>query len=593
MSLDSASSQKDASGAPAAGPMHQVMGRRWMVAAGHPLAAQAAARILEAGGNAIDAGCAAGMMLGVVHPDMVSFAGVAPILVHLARTGETFEVSGVGPYPKRATVEFFNEKCGGQIPTGLLRTVVPASPDAWCAALERWGTKSFAEVAAPAMECAEHGFPLSAFSSYQFGRSADKIRKFPTSAALYLVKGQAPSPGHLLVEAELAQTIKTMAAAELKARARGRAGAIRAARDAFYKGDIARRIAEYHAREGGLLTAEDLAEFSVEVAPALKTSFGEYEVAACGFWCQGPVLLQMLNLIEGYDWRALGHNTPRALHILAEATKLAFADREAYYGDPLHVKVPVDGLLSKEYAAARRALIREDRAWPDLPPAGDPYGLRAVANGGHGGGHGVSGPVSLSPGGLLDTSYVSVVDAEGNAFSATPSDPGVDSPVVPGVGCVVSPRGSQGWLAPGHPSVVAPGKRPRLTPAPAMVLRDGRAFMPFGTPGGDVQQQAMLQVLLNITAHGMAPQQAVEAPRVATRSFPDSFWPHAHAPGLLEAESRLSVETRAALAGLGHNVAEWPDWDWRAGAVCCVVARPDGILMGGADPRRGAHAIGW
>ncbi len=593
MSLDSASSQKDASGAPAAGPMHQVMGRRWMVAAGHPLAAQAAARILEAGGNAIDAGCAAGMMLGVVHPDMVSFAGVAPILVHLARTGETFEVSGVGPYPKRATAEFFNEKCGGQIPTGLLRTVVPASPDAWCAALERWGTKSFAEVAAPAMECAEHGFPLSAFSSYQFGRSADKIRKFPTSAALYLVKGQAPPPGHLLVEAELAQTIKTMAAAELKARARGRAGAIRAARDAFYKGDIARRIAEYHAREGGLLTAEDLAEFSVEVAPALKTSFGEYEVAACGFWCQGPVLLQMLNLIEGYDWRALGHNTPRALHILAEATKLAFADREAYYGDPLHVKVPADGLLSKEYAAARRALIREDRAWPDLPPAGDPYDLRAVANGGHGGGHGVSGPVSLSPGGLLDTSYVSVVDAEGNAFSATPSDPGVDSPVVPGVGCVVSPRGSQGWLAPGHPSVVAPGKRPRLTPAPAMVLRDGRAFMPFGTPGGDVQQQAMLQVLLNITAHGMAPQQAVEAPRVATRSFPDSFWPHAHAPGLLEAESRLSVETRAALAGLGHNVAEWPDWDWRAGAVCCVVARPDGILMGGADPRRGAHAIGW
>src|SRR3984893_6420090 len=203
-----------------------------------------------------------------------------------------------------------------------------------------------------------------------------------------------------------------MVDAEGKSRARGRAGAIRAARDAFYKGEIAQRIAEYHAREGGLLTAEDLAEFSVEVAPALKTSFGEYEVAVCGFWCQGPVLLQMLNLIEGYDWRALGHNTPRALHILAEVTKLAFADREAYYGDPLHVKVPADGLLSKEYAAARRALISEDRAWPDLPPARDPYGLRAVANGGHG----VSGPVTLRRGDSLDTSYVSVVDAEGNAF---------------------------------------------------------------------------------------------------------------------------------------------------------------------------------
>ena len=184
MSLDSASSQKDVGTAPAAGPMHQVMGRRWMVAAGHPLAAQAAARVLDAGGNAIDAGCAAGFMLGVVHPDMVSFAGVAPILVHLGRTGETFEVSGVGPYPKRATAEFFRERCGGQIPAGLLRTVVPAAPDAWCAALERWGTKSFGEVAASAMECAEHGFPLSVFSAYQFGRAADKIRKFPTSAAL-------------------------------------------------------------------------------------------------------------------------------------------------------------------------------------------------------------------------------------------------------------------------------------------------------------------------------------------------------------------------------------------------------------------------
>jgi gamma-glutamyltranspeptidase / glutathione hydrolase len=589
MSLDSASSQKDAGAAPAGGPMHQVMGRRWMVAAGHPLAAQAAARILEAGGNAIDAGVAAGFTLGVVHPDMVSFAGVAPILVHLGRTGETFEVSGVGPYPKRATAEFFREKCGGQIPVGLLRTVVPAAPDAWGTALERWGTKSFGETVAPALECAEHGFPLSVFSAYQLGRAADKIRRFPTSAAVYLKDGQGPPPGHLLVEAELAQTIKIMVAAEVKSRARGRAGAIRAARDSFYKGEIAQRIADYHAREGGLLTTEDLADFSVEVAPALKTSFGEYEIASCGFWCQGPVLLQMMNLIESYDWRALGHNTPRALHILAEAMKLAFADREAYYGDPLYVKVPADGLLSKEYARARRALIREDRAWPDLPPAGDPFGLRATANGGHG----VSGPVSLRPEGSLDTSYVCVVDAEGNAFSATPSDPGVDSPLIPGVGCVVSPRGSQGWLSPGHPSLVAGGKRPRLTPAPAMVLRDGRAFMPIGTPGGDVQQQAMLQVFLNVTAHGMAPQQAIESPRIATRSFPDSFWPHVHAPGVLEAESRLSAETRAALGTLGHSVSAWPDWDWRAGAVCCVVVGPDGTLRGGADPRRGALAIGW
>jgi gamma-glutamyltranspeptidase/glutathione hydrolase len=188
---------------------------------------------------------------------------------------------------------------------------------------------------------------------------------------------------------------------------------------------------------------------------------------------------------------------------------------------------------------------------------------------------------------------VAVVDAEGNAFSATPSDPNVDSPVVPGVGCVISPRGSQGWLIPGHPSEVAPGKRPRLTPAPAMAFRDGRVFMPFGTPGGDVQQQAMLQVFLNITAHGMSPQQAVEAPRVATRSFPDSFWPHSDFPGRLDCEAGIAAQTVESLRALGHGVEDRPARDWRSGAVCAVVVGADGTLMGAADPRRGAHTIGW
>ncbi len=585
MTLDSAQYQR----APVptlAGPMTQVMGRRWMVSAGHPLAAQAAARILEAGGNAIDAGVAAGLMLGVVHPDMVSFAGVAPILVHLASSGETFEVSGVGPYPKKVSAEVFRSRHGGQIPAGVLRTVVPASPDAWCAALERWGTLSFGDAVAPALECAEHGFPLSVFSAAMIRNNAERLARFPTSAALYLPGGAPVAAGQLFVQAELAGTIKAMVAAEIRSRSRGRAGAIRAARDAFYKGEAAQRIAAFHAREGGLLTAEDLAEFQVDVAPALKTTFRGYEIAACGFWCQGPVLLQMLNLIEPFDLAALGHNSPRALHLLIEAMKLAFADREAYYGDPRHVKVPGEALLSKEYAALRRALIHEDRAWPDMPAPGDPAAMAAVRNG-----------ASMAPprghSGSLDTSYVAVVDAEGNGFSATPSDPPVDSPVVPGVGCVVSPRGSQGWLEPGHPSEVAPGKRPRLTPAPAMAFRDGRLMMPFGTPGGDVQQQAMLQVFLNITDFGMSPQQAVEAPRVATRSFPDSFWPHAASPGRLDAERRLAPETRTALADLGHAVSEWPDWDWRAGGVCAVLIGPDGTRLAGADPRRGAHAIGW
>ena len=587
MSLDAAQSQKNNPQA-ASGVMNQVMGRRWMVAAGHPLAAQAAARILEAGGNAIDAGAAAGMMLGVVHPDMVSFAGVGPLLVHVAKSKKTYEVSGVGPYPRLASAEYYRTQCGGEIPVGLLRTVVPATPDAWCTALARWGTKTFAEVAAPAYECAKNGYPVSTFSAAMFERSADKLARWPSSAAVYLPGGKAPRAGQLLVERELAATIKLMMDGEAKARRQGRVKAIAAARDVFYRGEIARRIAAYHEKAGGLLRYEDLAEFAVEVAPALKTSFHEYEVATSSFYCQGPVLLQMLNLLEGDDLTGLGHNSPRALHLIVEAMKLAFADREAYYGDPRHVKVPADGLLSKVYAKARRALIHPDRAWPGMPPAGDPYGLAAVKNGAPRTPPGLKG-VS----GLLDTSYVCVVDEQGNGFSSTPSDPCVDSPVVPGVGCVISPRGSQGWLAPGHPSEVAPGKRPRLTPAPAMAFKNGKLSMPFGTPGGDVQQQAMLQVFLNVTAYGMPVQRAIDAPRLATRSFPDSFWPHPDAPGVLEIERRMPAATRDALAALGHQVSEWPEWDWRAGAVCAIVVGPDGTRHGGADPRRGAHAIGW
>jgi gamma-glutamyltranspeptidase/glutathione hydrolase len=585
MSFDAAESQPRLSGF-SPGRSTPVLGRRWMVSAGHPLAAQAAARILEAGGNAVDAGVAAGICLGVVHPDMVSVAGVAPIMVHLARSGETHTVSGVGPWPGRAGVGFFKERCGGQIPVGVLRTVVPAAPDAWCTALALWGTKTFAEVAAPALECAAQGFPLSPFSAMLIRSEESAYRRWPSSAALYLPGGRPRSPGELLIQPELAETLRTMTDAERRAAGRGRAEAIRAARDAFYTGRIAEAICAFHREEGGLLEREDLARFRVEVAPALRTTFREYEVAACGFWCQGPALLQILNLLEPYDLLALGHNSARYLHLLTEAIKLAFADREAYYGDPNHVKVPGDGLLSKTYAQARRQLIQEDRVYAAAPP-GDPLGLAPVKNGWT--------PPPAEPSEIprdMDTSYVAVVDAEGNGFSATPSDPSIDSPVVPGVGCVVSPRGSQGWLDPAHPSAVAPGKRPRLTPAPAMVFKGGRLFMPFGTPGGDVQLQAMLQVFLNVACFGMAPQEAVEAPRVASRSFPDSFWPHPTFPRLLNVEARIASEVADGLTARGHRVEFWPQWEWRAGGVCAIVVGPDGTLMAGADPRRGAHAIG-
>ena len=576
MSLDSVSSQQKA-------PVHrptstvQTIGTRWAVAAGHPLAAEAGARLLGAGGNAVDAGVAAGFTLGTVHLDMVSVAGVAPILVHVAGTGRTWQVSGVGPYPRASSREYFMTRHGGQIPPGLPRTVVPAAPDAWCTALERWGTMSFADAITPALEHAERGFPVSAFSAYQMGSNADKYRRWPTSAALYLRDGRAYRMGEILVLRELADTFKRMVAAE-KRTGGSRAAGVRAARDEFYRGETAKRIAEFHRANDGPLALADLADFSVEVAPALTTTFGGYEIAACGFWCQGPVLLQIFNMLEGVDLAALGHNSPAYLHRIVETIKLAFADRDAYYGDPNFVNVPAERLLSREFAEMRRALVGA-RAFKEMPPAGDAAARRELL------------PLAGGSSDALDTSYVAVIDAEGNGFSATPSDPNVDSPVVAGVGCVVSPRGSQGWLDPAHASVVAPGKRPRLTPAPAMALKDGQVFMPFGTPGGDVQQQAMLQVFLNTTVFGMPLQEAIEAPRVASRSFPDSFWPHAYSPGKLEAERRIEAGTREALVGLGHEISEWPDWEWRAGAVCAVKMGPENTRWGGADPRRGALAI--
>jgi gamma-glutamyltranspeptidase/glutathione hydrolase len=597
MTLDSAASQSTAPTAAAFAPTATApsSGREWAVAAGHPLAAQAAARVLQAGGNAIDAGVAAGLCLGVVHCDMVSFAGVAPILVHRAATRETLQVSGVGPYPMAATLGEFLRRFGGDLPAGLPRAVVPASPAAWLAALARWGTMSFEDVVAPALECAARGFPVTPFSAHLMAQNADAYRRWPTSAARLLRDDRTLRAGEILVQPELAETITTMVRAEQRTGG-DRAAGVRAAADAFYRGDIARTIAAYHRDNGGFLAYEDLAAFQVEVEPALRTSFREYEVAACGFWCQGPVLLQLLNLLEPLDLRGLGHNSPDYLHTLVEVIKLAFADRDLYYGDPLHVKVPADGLLSKAYADTRRALIRTGEAWPGMAPAGDPYSLAAGRNGpeasrsaGRAAGEG-TGPAGSR---ALDTAYVAVVDAQGNAFSATPSDPNVDAPIVPGVGCVVSPRGSQGWLDAAHPSVLAPGKRPRLTPAPAMAFRDGRLLMPFGTPGGDVQQQALLQVFLNVAVFGMPIQEAVEVPRVASRSFPDSFWPHAIAPGKLEVEGRIPAATRDRLAERGHQVSAWPDWDWRAGGVCAILVGDNGVRHGAADPRRGAHSIAW
>ena len=560
-----------------------IAGTRHGVAAGHYLAAEAGFAILEDGGNAIDAGVAAIVALAVVQSNFVNVAGVAPIILYSAEHDELVTIDGLGTWPAAATLALFEDTHGGSIPEGLLRTVVPAAPDAWITALERYGTVSFADTARAAIRFATEGFVMYPMMSEQIAAIEECFARWPSSAEVYLPGGAAPVVGRNFVQSDLGRTLQYMVDEETAAAKKGRGAGLQAARHAFYRGDIAATVCAYHSENGGLLTMDDMAGYRVTVEPPVEARFGDSDVYACGPWCQGPVLLQALQILRGFDLARLGHNTPDYVHTVTEAIKLACADRERYYGDPKFVDVPIEWLLSEPYAAERRARIRDDVAFPELPPPGAGAGERFPPR-----------STEASAGAALDTSYACAVDREGNVFSSTPSDVAHDTPVVPGTGLCVSSRGAQSWAVAGHASAVAPGKRPRLTPNPALALGPEGLQMPFGTPGGDVQSQAMLQTFLNVRVFGMDVQRAVEAPRFASLSFPNSFEPHAYLPGRLQIEARLADTVGDDLAGRGHDVAVWEDWTWLAGSMCTIVKdRRSGTFSAGADPRRPAYALGW
>jgi gamma-glutamyltranspeptidase/glutathione hydrolase len=577
-----------------------IMGTRHMIATTQYLATEAGFKILEAGGNAIDAGVAAGIALGVVQPEFVNVAGVAPIILYSAAENRIVTIPGLGTWPKTLDRNYFKKNHGGKIPQGIMRTVVPAAPDAWITALERFGTMSFGEVAQSAISYARDGFPVYPLMSEIITDHEAEYRLFPSNVDLYLPKGRPPQAGEVFVQKALGATLQHMADQEAAARSRGREAGLAAARDAFYRGDIARAIVRYQKENGGILSAADLANYHSGFDEPVQTSFGDIKLYACGPWCQGPSMLQAMNLLDAAELHKLGHNSTSYLHHITEAVKLAFADREAYFGDPRMIDVPIEAMLSRDYARKRREMIRPDRAWPEMPLAGNPRNLAAEPAYPHPNppqlaGEGREGilPERAFSAPELDTSHVCCIDKHGNVFAATPSDGSYNAPVIPELGIIPSPRGSQNWGDPEHPSGVAPGKRPRLTPSPAIAIEPGRMKMPFGTPGGDVQTQAMMQVFLNIHLFGMDVQEAVEAPRVASYSYPSSFEPHAYHPGLLNMESRIDKATGEALGRLGHKIGWWPDWTWLAGAVCTVVAdQESGVLKGGADPRRPSYALG-
>ena len=560
-----------------------------MVASGHYLASAVGLRVLQQGGNAIDAGVASGIAINVTLPYLTNFGGVAPIMVYRADRDEVVTISGLGRWPQAANLEDYTRKYGGDIPLGIPRSVVPSACDAWLTALERYGTMSLEQVLAPGLELAETGFPASLHLSRGIEGARQYIGGCPSTAEIFMPGGEPIGIGEVVVQRDLARTFCRMLEVEKASAHKGREGAIRAARDSFYKGDIAEEMVRFSEEQDGLLSMDDFSKFSVEVEVPQSGTYREYTLYTCGPWCQGPSLIQILNILEWFDLGAMGLNSAQYLHTLVEAVKLAFSDRHRYYGDPDFVDVPMDRLLSKEYASGRRNSLDPDKAWPEMPPPGDPWSHGAEVRS-----PGTVEAVPRSGPAEADTSYVCVVDQWGNAFSATPSDGFASTPIVPGLGLIISPRGSQTWLDPQHPGCLRPWIRPRLTPNPAMAFKDGRLFMPFGTPGGDMQIQAMVQMFLNVVEFGMDPQQAVEEPRVRTDSFPNSFWPHAYHPGRLSLEPGIGREVGARLEKLGHLVG-WADgWTMSMGGLCgIVVDQEQGTLVGGADPRRDSYALGW
>ncbi len=580
------------------------------VAAGHYLAAQIGARALADGGNAADAACAMGFALHVLEPHMNGLGGEAPALVYVADEDRTYAISGQGPAPAAASLERMRALGLDRVPPdGFLAAAVPASLDTWCRLLERFGTLRLEEVVAPARGLAEQGFPMEPFLEGILRLVAPRFRDhWPTSAAVYLPVRRI---GARQTNPALARFLGDLASAE-RATSGGREVGIRAARDHFYRGAPAEQI-ERFLREpildatgrphAGLLRADDLARYQGCIEDAISVSYRGAQVWKTPPWGQGPVFLQQLRLLEGFDLGGMGRGSADAFHTWIEVAKLAFADREACYADPRFADVPLGQLLDRDYADARRRLVDPERASLALRPGlgrlpeGWPLDQAAAA--------GPSGEPPLGPAetaqvpvqaaaiGRRDTTQLVAVDRFGNAVSATPSGGWIPtSPVVPELGFPVGTRLQMAVLDPGHPNALAPGKRPRTTLSPSMArLPDGRRLA-FGTPGGDQQDQWTLHFFLNLVDFGVDDlQEAIDAPTVHSEHMPSSFYPRLARRGVVSAEDRVGDPVIEALAARGHRVERKGGWE-HGRVMAAAVSDGDASCESAASPRhRVAYAI--
>jgi gamma-glutamyltranspeptidase / glutathione hydrolase len=582
-----------------------IMGREAMVCTEHYLSASAGARIFALGGNAIDAAVAATLVEGVVNPHMHTIGGEAPMLIYSANAARVVAVNGNMAAPAKATIEYYRQRKMNLVPgEGVLAAGVPAAFDALAAALESFGTLTLANVVEPALKLCEDGIPMHAGLSGHGDTPADlsgligrasirsneqKFReRWPTTAQIYLPNGQLPRPGDIIRNPALAKFFHRLLEAEAGARSRGREAAIEAARDRFYRGDIAREIVAWSQTNGGLLEESDLAQFTTRFEEAVTIDYHGLTVHKCQPWSQGPVFLQQLRILEALDLPQMGHNSAEYIHHLVETAKLAFADREAYYADPQFEPVPIEALLSRKYADLRRALIDPQAASKEQRP-GEPIAMRAVAAGG------AREPRSWGSG----TIHVTTADGRGNMVACTASGGWIpSSPVIDTLGFPLGTRMQTFYLDERHPNALKPGKRPRTTLTPSLATRNGQPFMSFGTPGGDQQDQWTLQFFINVVDFGMDLQEAIEAPRFSTAHFPSSFYPHNSMPRVVRLEERIDRNVIDQLAERGHQVVARPPWC--EGHVLGIRFDPvRRLLEGGADPRgqlavvMAAQAIGW
>jgi gamma-glutamyltranspeptidase/glutathione hydrolase len=569
-------------------------GLKFAVAAGSDYATDAGERMFQKGGNAVDIGVTAMFAAAVTEYSHFGFGGEAPILIR-TKDGKVHAIAGVGTMPKLATAEFFRkrplqtgeltsepEKGGlkGMVPVaGLMPALVPGMVEAGLVALREYGTKSFNEVIEPAIELAD-GSAIDEMRSGTIERCRPFFDLWPTSKAHFLPNGQVPYPGQIFRQPDLARTLRGMAEAERKALAssgNSRHAGIDAVRDYFYRGEIAKKIGEFVEKNHGLLRYEDMAAFRLQPEEPVSTNYRGYQVYKPGFWSQGPAMIEALNILSGYNLAAMKFNSADYIHTLVEALKLAYADRDTYYGDPKFAKIPADVLLSMQYADQRRKLIGPNASLEFRPgKIGEHPPLHPSQ----------SEITRLKIDDMMmarDTTCVDVMDKSGMMFSATPSGAWLPSVIAGDTGIPLTERAQSFLLVPGHPNELAGGKRPRVTLSPTIVTRDGQPSMAFSTPGGDNQEQSLIQVFLDVVEFGMNSEAAIEAPRIQTRHLVSSFDNHAMNPGDLLLDERISPMVMAELMKREHKVGTRARFASGAAPVL-IRLTPGGVFEAGADP---------